>query len=84
MYAKYPNFTHAAYNLAAYPEYIEPIREEIEFAIKNEGLTKKSLTRMCKLDSFIKETMRMHPLVQCMRFRNHTDIVKKSALVEKQ
>lgn len=60
------NFVHAAYNLAAHPEYMEPLREDVQSAISEEGWTKKGVMRMRKLDSFIKETMRMHPLLQCI------------------
>jgi hypothetical protein len=64
--AKKLNFTHAIYNLAAYPEYVEPLREEIQSVMSEEGIwTKKRVIKMRKLDSFIKESMRMHPFVQC-------------------
>lgn len=34
----------------------------MEEAIAEEGWTKAALSKMYKLDSFIKETMRMHPI----------------------
>lgn len=52
-------FTHALYNLAAYPEYIQPLREEVEDIIAEEGWTKTSLGKMRKVDSFLKESMRL-------------------------
>lgn len=52
-------FTTAAYHLAAYPEYIEPLREEIADAVRTEGWTKASIDKMHKLDSFIKESLRV-------------------------
>jgi cytochrome P450 len=52
---------HAFYYLAAYPEYMKPLREEVEEIIQREGWTKAGLDQMCKLDSFIKESLRLHP-----------------------
>ncbi|KAH9939336.1 cytochrome P450 [Epithele typhae] len=52
-------FTHALYNLAAYSEYLEPLREEVETIIAAEGWNKASLAKMRKLDSFFKESMRL-------------------------
>ncbi|KAI0650914.1 cytochrome P450 [Trametes meyenii] len=52
-------FTHALYNLAAYPEYAQPLRDEVESILAEEGWTKASLGKMRKLDSFLKESMRL-------------------------
>lgn len=52
------SFTHALYRLASEPHYIQPLREEIETVIKEDGWTKAAMTRMHKLDSFFKETQR--------------------------
>ncbi len=57
--------TQALFDLAAFPEYVEPLREEIEAAIKQEGWTKAALDQMHKLDSFIKESQRLHPVGAC-------------------
>ncbi|KAL4073607.1 cytochrome P450, partial [Scleroderma citrinum] len=51
--------TQAFYNLAAYPQYVQPLREEVEAITKELGWTKEALSEMRKLDSFIKETMRL-------------------------
>ncbi|CCM00875.1 uncharacterized protein FIBRA_02921 [Fibroporia radiculosa] len=51
---------HALYDLAAHPEYIKPLREEIESAIKQEGWTKAAMGKMWKVDSFLKESSRVH------------------------
>ena len=53
-------FTHALYHLAANPEYAQPLREEIERVIAEDGWTKASTSRMWKLDSFLKESQRMN------------------------
>jgi len=52
--------TEALFDLAAYPSYVPELREEVESMIKEEGLNKESLEKMHKLDSFIKESGRMH------------------------
>lgn len=52
-------FTQTLFRLAAYPEYATPLREEIERIVAEEGLTKASLLKMRKVDSFIKECQRM-------------------------
>ncbi|KAK5626397.1 hypothetical protein RRF57_002112 [Xylaria bambusicola] len=54
---------HALYDLAARPEYIEPLRREIAEVTKssNGTLRKQHLTQMKKLDSFMKESQRHNP-----------------------
>ncbi|KAH9884927.1 cytochrome P450 [Cubamyces lactineus] len=52
-------FTHALYNLAAHTEYIQPLRKEVESIITEEGWSKASIGKMRKLDSFLKESMRL-------------------------
>ena len=52
------SLTHALFDLAAHPEYIQPLREEIERVVADEGWTKSAFTHMWKLDSFLKESHR--------------------------
>ncbi|KAF8574245.1 cytochrome P450 [Ramaria rubella] len=52
-------FTHALLSLASHPEYIAPIRTEIETVVANNGWNKVAMTQMRKLDSFLKESQRM-------------------------
>lgn len=54
--------TQAIYNLAAYPEYIKGLREEIEPLVAREGWERATVMKMWKLDSFIKESLRLSPL----------------------
>ncbi|KAK8017702.1 gibberellin cluster-C13-oxidase [Apiospora rasikravindrae] len=64
--------TFALLDLASRPEYIEPLRAEIEQVIKEDGmltdengqahLSKSSFQKLVKLDSFIKESQRFNPL----------------------
>lgn len=51
------------YNLAAYPHYIPELRDEIRRVLDEHGgvFTTSGLQAMKKLDSFIKETMRLNP-----------------------
>jgi len=51
--------THLLYELATRPEYVQPLRDEVEEVIKQEGWTKSAASKLRKLDSFIKETMRL-------------------------
>ena len=70
--------TNALYDLAAHPQYIAPLRAEIDQVLAEEekeqnassdmekdrshGLRKQSLPKLRKLDSFLKESQRMNPL----------------------
>lgn len=47
------------YHLAANPHFISPLREEIEAIIAVDGRSKAALNKMRKIDSFIKETLRV-------------------------
>ncbi|KAF9445324.1 cytochrome P450 [Macrolepiota fuliginosa MF-IS2] len=52
--------THVLFNLATYTSYVEPLREEITTVIKEHGWNKVAIEKMRKLDSFIKESERLH------------------------
>ena len=56
---------HALYYLATLPEYMQPLREEVEEVVKSEGWTKAGLDKMHKIDSFIRESQRLHPIGIC-------------------
>ncbi|KAJ4477563.1 cytochrome P450 [Lentinula aciculospora] len=51
-------FCNALYQLAAHPEVIVPLREEVEATVEEFGWTKEAVGKMRKLDSFMKETLR--------------------------
>ena len=55
---------HTLYYLASLPEYMQPLREEVEEAVKSEGWTKAGLDQMHKIDSFIRETQRLHATIR--------------------
>ncbi|EKM51971.1 uncharacterized protein PHACADRAFT_128033 [Phanerochaete carnosa HHB-10118-sp] len=52
------SFTHALYHLAAHPEYMKPLREDVEAIVAEHGWSKDSLQKMRKVDSFLKECQR--------------------------
>ncbi|KIK94711.1 hypothetical protein PAXRUDRAFT_429265 [Paxillus rubicundulus Ve08.2h10] len=53
------SFTQALYNLAANPQYMQPLREEVESIVEKYGWSKGALAKMRRVDSFLKETQRM-------------------------
>ena len=62
----FKTFLNALYELAAHPEYATPLREEIEAVTEKGGWTKASVMQLRKLDSFIKESIRIHSLTHCL------------------
>lgn len=59
------SLTNALYDLAAHPEYAQILREEIALVTAEEPsgkLRKKTMPKLKKLDSFIKESQRVNPL----------------------
>jgi len=51
--------TQVLYRLLANPEYLEPLREEVDAVIREEGWTKAGIDKMYKIDSFLRETQRL-------------------------
>ncbi|KAF8665540.1 hypothetical protein AX16_000001 [Volvariella volvacea WC 439] len=49
---------HVLYTLAVHPEYIQPLREEVEDVVNKDGWSKSSMAKLVKLDSVMKETLR--------------------------
>ncbi|KAI1120162.1 cytochrome P450 [Nemania abortiva] len=64
LYTVAATFTQTLFDLAARPEYVEPLRDEIAMVLEDDsGLTQKtSFLKLKKMDSFIKESQRMSPL----------------------
>ncbi|CRL28396.1 Cytochrome P450 [Penicillium camemberti] len=55
--------TNVLYDLAAYPEYIQPLRDEIRAVAAEDGVLKKtSLLKLKLMDSVMKESQRTNPL----------------------
>lgn len=55
-------FTHALYHLAANPEFIGPMRQEVDAIVEAVGWSKEALGKMHLVDSFMKETLRLNGL----------------------
>ncbi|KAG6329900.1 hypothetical protein ID866_9189 [Astraeus odoratus] len=51
-------FTQALYHLVANPQYIQPLREEVDAVIEKYGWTKEGIAKMEKIDSFLTESQR--------------------------
>jgi cytochrome P450 len=60
--------SHALFDLLSHPEYIRPLRDEVEEIIRREGWTKSAIDQMNKIDSFVKESQRLHPIGYCQSF----------------
>ncbi|KAJ5908862.1 hypothetical protein N7495_001544 [Penicillium taxi] len=55
--------TNLMYDLASYPEFVQPLREEICAVLAEDGgLKRTSLHKLKLMDSVMKETQRMHPV----------------------
>ncbi|KAM6493914.1 Cytochrome P450 [Amanita muscaria] len=52
-------FTHVLYDLATCPEYVQQMRDEVEAVIQEEGWSKNAIGKMRKIDSFVKESLRL-------------------------
>jgi len=50
------------YRLLSNPEYIEPLRQEVEAVVAEEGWTKAAMDKMHKIDSFLRESQRVDGL----------------------
>jgi len=50
------------YRLLAHPEHIEPLRQEVDAVIREEGWTKAGIDKMHKIDSFLREAQRIDGL----------------------
>jgi cytochrome P450 len=56
--------THVLLDLAAHPEYQEPLREEVESVLQEfGGWSKQALTKMKKTNSVLRESQRMNGAV---------------------
>lgn len=59
------NAVHVLYDLASYPEYVTPLRDEIIQLVKEDGewtnWQKPAFSKLKKLDSFMRESQRFNP-----------------------
>ena len=65
--------THSIYDLAAHPEYIQPLRDEAHQVLRKHGgqFNKQALAEMRLMDSFMKESQRVNPLALGKRLLTH-------------
>ena len=54
-------FTHAMYDLAVHPEYVDSLREEATTILSKHGWTRSALEKMPKFESFMRESARLSP-----------------------
>ncbi|KAH8835010.1 cytochrome P450 [Flagelloscypha sp. PMI_526] len=54
--------THVLFDLSSNPQYIAPLREEVAAITREHGWSKASLQKMRKLDSVVKEALRLWAL----------------------
>ncbi|TFK21848.1 cytochrome P450 [Coprinopsis marcescibilis] len=52
----------ALYDVALYPEYQKELREETQRVVREHGWSKEAVDKMAKLDSFIRESQRLHAI----------------------
>jgi len=73
--------THVLCRLLENPEYLDPLRQEIETAVAEEGWTKAGMDKMHNLDSFLREAQRMNALSNGLSAPLHgspvTDLIAK-------
>jgi hypothetical protein len=53
------------YDLAIHPEYVKELREEIRTVVAEHGWSRNALQKMHKVDSFLKESFRLHNAAAC-------------------
>jgi cytochrome P450 len=58
------HLSQALYDLCSYPEYIEPLRDELVTVLKESGMTKAGPFKLKLMDSFMKESQRLKPDVE--------------------
>ncbi|KAI6040001.1 cytochrome P450 [Pisolithus marmoratus] len=56
-------FSQALLNLADHPQYAQELRDEVDAVVSKYGWTKEALSKMQKVDSFLKETQRFEGIV---------------------
>ncbi|KAF7926147.1 uncharacterized protein EAE98_006442 [Botrytis deweyae] len=78
--------THMLFDLAAHPQFIAPLREEIDQVLAEDGaeddgsgikyLKNQSLPKLKKLDSLLKESQRLNPIELVFNIRATTSPVR--------
>lgn len=64
----------ALFQMCEHPEYVPELREEVRRVVEEDhGWRKTSLTKLRKLDSFVKESQRLHP--PSLRKSSHLEVL---------
>ncbi|KAL8808978.1 MAG: hypothetical protein Q9223_005841 [Gallowayella weberi] len=72
--------THGSFDLATWPEYVRPLREEFADMLERpQGMTRASMTNLGKLDSFLNKSLRMNPQSVGSMERNVTAPIELSS-----
>ncbi|KAL7778239.1 hypothetical protein CFE70_004916 [Pyrenophora teres f. teres 0-1] len=74
---------HVLFDLCAHPEFITPLRDEIERTVREYGWSLSSINCLKRLDSFMKESQRLNQAVlitKTLRLRDGTVIPKGTYL----
>ena len=58
--------THFLYDIAAHPECVPILRQEIEEVVREQGWTKDAMGKLWKLDSFMRESQRCNGMSEGM------------------
>ncbi|KAF8128435.1 cytochrome P450 [Boletus edulis] len=56
-------FTQALFYLAANPQYLQPLRAEVEDIVEKDGWSKVAVDKMRRVDSFLKECLRFDGVI---------------------
>lgn len=73
--------TQVMYHLAAYHQYVDPLRAEVEAVIQEEGWTKSAIDKMYKIDSFVREVLRMSASSSSVNLKALKDFVLSDGTV---
>ena len=72
--------TQVIYDLAAHPEFQDPLRQEVEMVIAEfGGWTMPALAKMKKIDSVLRETQRLTGVTQCKSYFHFRECCFSSA-----
>ncbi|KAJ7157791.1 cytochrome P450 [Mycena filopes] len=62
-------FIQALFNLATHPECVSGLREEVESIVDSDGWTKLAVSKMLKIDSFLRDTAACSPFSDVLALR---------------
>lgn len=68
--------THAVFDLCTMPEYVEPLRSEAQAALAQDNgeWQISTIKRLCRLDSFLKESQRVNQSMFREQYQFHSQL----------